>query len=82
MGVTMNKIFLGKLVHWLVLLAMIPPSVLAGLNYFHVVQFNIFILVIVLYTVASIVMILRTTKRDELVTREAIPDDVDISVKE
>lgn len=82
MGVTMNNIFLGKLIHWLVLLAMIPPAALAGLNYFHVVQFNVFVLVIVLYTVASIVIILRTTKRNELVTREAIPNDVDISVKE
>ncbi|HCY48068.1 MAG TPA: hypothetical protein DHV03_05235 [Alphaproteobacteria bacterium] len=81
MGVAMNNIFLGKLVHWLVLLAVVPPGIIAGINYFHVVQFNWFILGVGGFTFFAIIIILATTKPDELVTREPIPDDHDVLSK-
>ncbi len=76
----MNKIFLGKLSHWLTILALIPLGTMAGTTYYHVTHFNMFILFLAIYTICAMIIVLKTTKPDEQVTRE--PIDLSLGIDE
>ncbi len=69
----LRSVFLGKPIHWL------PWPFIAGLYmwmdsvHLHVTRFNAFAFVILGIAIAVVAYILLTTRRDEQVTRDPIP---------
>jgi hypothetical protein len=71
----LRSVFLGKPVHWL------PWPFIAGLYlwmnsvHLHVTRFNTFAFVILGIAAAVVAYVLFTTRRNELVTRDPIPQE-------
>ena len=71
----LREIFLGKPIHWL------PWPIIAVLFiwmnsvHLHVTRFNAFAFVLLAVAAAVVAWVRLTTRRDELVTREPIPED-------
>lgn len=71
----LRSVFLGKPIHWL------PWPAIAGVYlwmnsvHLHVTRFNTFAFVILGIAAAAVAYILLTTRRDEQVTREPIPEE-------
>ena len=70
-----GNIFLGKLWHWALLAIATLLLWYAGSKRFHVVEFNWFIIAMLLGTIVILLCILRFTTPGEQVTREKIVDD-------
>jgi hypothetical protein len=71
----LGKIFLGKLWHWALLVVATALLWLAGSNRFHVIEFNWFIISLLVGTVVLLLCILRFTRPGEQVTRDRILED-------
>lgn len=72
----MNRIFLGKPFHWLLLIALVLIGWITGLYKAHVVVFNWFVIGTIVVTTAVVLAVLRTAGNHEQVTRDPIlPDD-------
>lgn len=72
-----GRIFLGKLWHWALLAVATALLWFAGSNRFHVIEFNWFILTMLLGTIAGLYCIIRFTNPGEQVTRDRIVEDSD-----
>ena len=72
----MGKIFLGKLWHWALLLLASGLLWYCGANRLHVIEFNLFILSMLLGTAASILGLVWLHKDGEQVTREVLIEHV------
>lgn len=68
----MNKIFLGKPLHWALLIALTVLLYFAGGQKMHVTDFNLFIVIMLVIAAAIVAIVLRGTKADEQVTRDPI----------
>ncbi len=74
----MREIFLGKPWHWGIVLAVAALLWWAGSSKAHVIQFNTFLVALAVGSLAVIVVILKTHKPGEQVTREPLlPDDAE-----
>lgn len=72
----MSRIFLGKKLHWAILLAMVAAGWLTGRARLHVIEFNTFVLALLAVTVLALLVVLATSRPGEQVTRDPIdPDD-------
>ena len=72
----MHEIFLGKPWHWLLVAVITALLWWAGAARLHVIEFNSFIIVLLLGGLAIVLLILRTTKEDEQITREPLTKDL------
>ena len=70
----MKQIFLGPLVHWLVLIGAIVAGWLAGSARLHVTQFNLFLILVILGTVLGLLIVLVTTRPGMRITRDPIEE--------
>lgn len=70
-----SKIFLGKFWHWLLLALATTMLWYAGTQRAHVIEFNLFIIAMLLGTIAGLFCIIRFSNPGEQVTREPIVDD-------
>ena len=68
----MKRIFLGKPLHWLLLLAVVVLGWLAGRIRLHVTDFNLFALALLALTAVLLLAVLASSKPGETVTREPI----------
>jgi hypothetical protein len=59
----MNKIFMGKPIHWLMILITTTIIFSCGLNKMHVSNFNLFISIIFVSIAILIILILKTSKQ-------------------
>ncbi len=59
----MNKIFLGKPLHWLLILITTIVIFTCGLNKMHVSNFNLFISIVFISVALLILLILKTSKQ-------------------
>jgi len=71
----MREIFLGKVWHWVLLAAIAALLWWAGDAKLHVIHFNTFILSILAGSVVVILLVVRTTKPGEQVTRDKLEED-------
>ncbi len=72
----MHNIFLGKPIHWLFLSVATALLWWAGIEKFHVIYFNGFIISLTIGSLALIFLVLKTTKPGERVTRdELVPEE-------
>ncbi|NNF79686.1 MAG: hypothetical protein HKN05_16815 [Rhizobiales bacterium] len=74
----MREIFLGKPWHWGMVMTVAAVLWWAGASKAHVIHFNTFLVALAVGSFAVILLILRTHKPGERVTREALlPEDVE-----
>ncbi len=74
----MSRVFLGKPVHWAILVLLILAGWLTGRERLHVIEFNTFIIALLLITLVAILAILATSRPGEQVTRDPLePEDED-----
>ena len=71
----MSRIFLGKPLHWAVLVALVVLGWATGRARLHVIEFNSFILGLLAVTVVALVVVLATSRPDERVTRDPLEAD-------
>ena len=72
----MSRVFLGKPLHWAVLVALIILGWVTGRARLHVIEFNTFILGLLAVTVVAVLLVLATSRPGEQVTRDPLePDD-------
>lgn len=70
----MKRIFLGPALHWLIVVVLVGIGWYSGLGRTHVSQFNLFIVLLLVLTVAIIVIVLKTSPPGKQVTREPLQD--------
>jgi len=73
----MGRIFLGKPVHWALLVLLVAGGWVAGSEHLHVSYFNLFVILLLLVSVASIVVVLITSRPGERITRDRLEPDQD-----
>ena len=71
----LGKIFLGKFWHWALLAIAAALLWFAGSRRLHVIEFNWFVIAMLVGTVALLLCILRFTRPGEQITRDRIVDD-------
>ena len=71
----MSRIFLGKPFHWLIFAVIVAVLAWLGHGLVQTRNFHLFLFVLVALVAGSVVAIMLTTKKDELVTREPFEDD-------
>ncbi len=83
----MGKLFLGKWWHWLLVTVIVGLLWQAGAKKLHVIEFNTFIMLLLAGAVISVVLLIKTTRPGEQITRDPLvdaPDDEagDITARE
>lgn len=68
----MNRIFLGKWWHWVILIASVAVLWLAGEKRMHVIHFNAFILSLLVVTAIVIALLVARTRPGEQITRDPL----------
>lgn len=76
----MNRVFLGPVVHWLIIVALIALGWVGGSMRFHVSEFNPFLIVLLIVTVVAVVAVIATSPPGRSVTRDPIAGDEDDEV--
>ncbi len=71
----MRDLFLGKLIHWLVLVVVIAIMWWLGTNLVQTRNYHLFLTVLFLVTVGAVAVVIVTTRKGEQVTREPFEDD-------
>lgn len=71
----MKNIFLGKLPHWLLVIALVGLGWVFGVYKSHVIHFNTFVSGLIVVTIIALWIVLKTTAPNEQVTREVIELD-------
>jgi len=71
----MNRIFLGKPVHWAVVAVLIVGGWILGRMRLHVTNFNEFVILLLVVSVAVLAIVLKTSRPHEQVTRDPIEPD-------
>ncbi len=79
----MKKIFLGRPVHWLLALVLVAGGAALGQYRLHVIDFNLFIVLLMVAIVILLALVLKTSGGDPDVTRDPIslPSDADEGVE-
>lgn len=73
----MRDVFLGKPWHWVLLAIVFGLMWATGEAKMHVIRFNPFILSILTGATVVLLLVLKTTKPDEQITRDPLPDPND-----
>ena len=77
----MSNIFLGRPLHWLVLVIIAGGLWYAGTQRLHVIHFNAFILTVLAISVACVAIVLYGPGKGERLTRDdIIPDETELRV--
>ena len=71
----MKSIFLGRPIHWLIILALIALGWFGGLQRLHVTSFNLFAIVLIVIVVIALVVVILTSRPGETETRDPIVDE-------
>ena len=66
----MNRIFLGRWWHWIILVASVVALWLAGEKRMHVIHFNTFILSVLVGTAIVIALLVAKARPGEQITRD------------
>jgi uncharacterized membrane protein YfcA len=71
----MRDLFLGKKLHWAVIVAVVAALYWLGSNQFHRVDYPAFLFAMLGISVAALIAVVLTSRRGERVTREPLEDD-------
>lgn len=75
----MKQVFLGRPIHWGLAMILVAGGAALGQYRLHVIDFNLFIILLLCAVVALLALVLRTSSGDVAVTRDPInaPSDAD-----
>ena len=73
----MRAIFLGKAIHWLVLVVVMAIMWWLGANLVQTRDYHFFLAVLFALTVGAVAVVILTTRKGEQVTREPFEDDAE-----
>lgn len=73
----MRRIFLGKLLHWGLVGSLIVGGWLMGRAKLHVIEFNLFTIILLAVSAAVVAAVLMSSKPDEQITRDPLEQDED-----
>ena len=74
----MSNIFLGKPLHWLLLVVIAAGLWGAGIQRAHIVHFDAFIVALLAVSTVCVLIVLYGTKPEERITRdEVLPDETE-----
>ena len=68
----MKRVFLGRPIHWLLALILIGGGAALGEQRLHVIDFNLFLSLLLLAVIALIALVLKTSGGDAPITRDPI----------
>ena len=71
----MRTVFLGPLLHWLIIIALIVAGWIGGSHRMHVSEFNPFLIVLIVTTMAIPVIVLNSSPPGRRVTRDPVEED-------
>jgi len=71
----MKRIFLGPLLHWVIIVSLIVLGWLGGSFRSHVIQFNPFLIALLAVVVLMLLIVLMSSPTTRRVTRDPITDD-------
>ena len=74
----MKNVFLGRPIHWLLALIMVGGGAALGQQRLHVIDFNLFLVALLVATVLLIALVLKTSAGDAAITRDPIVLDTDV----
>jgi hypothetical protein len=70
----MRELFIGKPVHWLIWVVIVPALFAMSRVYLQVRHFNLFLTVVFLLGTGAVLTVLLTSRKEEQVTREPFAD--------
>ena len=70
----MNKIFLGPLFHWIVIVGLIAFGWYTGAQRFHASNFNPFIIALIVIVIVTVIAVILTSRPGQPVTRDPIEE--------
>lgn len=74
----MSRVFLGKPFHWALIVVLIAAGWITGRQRLHVIEFNVFIIGLLVVSAITVLAVLLTSRTDERVTRDPLePGDED-----
>ncbi|MEK9671341.1 MAG: hypothetical protein VW268_02405 [Rhodospirillaceae bacterium] len=73
----MRDFFLGKPWHWLIVVGIFCGMWVVGSYKLHVTNFNPFIMLIMVGAAFIVLLLVKTTKRNEQITRDPLPESAD-----
>ncbi len=73
----MRRIFLGKPLHWVLIVVLIGIGWIIGREQLHVIWFNLFTLVLLVISAVAVAVILLTSRPGERITRDILEPDQD-----
>ena len=71
----MKRFFIGKKLHWLLLVALIAIMWWLGAHQYHRVDYPGFLFIVLRLAVAAVVCAILTTRSGDRITRDPIEDD-------
>ena len=78
----MEKFFIGKGVHWLLIGLVVPIGYLAGSYMFHVIHFVTWAASLFGLTILLILALWLTSNKDDVLTRDPLPSEEEIKLRE
>ena len=73
----MKNVFLGPLLHWIIIVTLIALGWIGGIFRFHVIEFNPFVTILILVVVLALILVLRTSRPELRITRDPVSDHTD-----
>ncbi|MEM8841528.1 MAG: hypothetical protein AAGD47_07100 [Pseudomonadota bacterium] len=71
----MSKLFLGPVVHWIIVLILIALGWIGGIDRLHVTDFNLFLILVLAATVIALLVVLKTSPPGRRIKRDPIRND-------
>jgi hypothetical protein len=71
----MSRIFLGKPLHWALAALLVAGGWVLGHRRLHVTDFNLFVILLLVVSAATLAVVLKTSRPGERVTRDPLEGD-------
>ena len=73
----MGRIFIGKPLHWVLIVLLIAIGWVIGHERLHVIWFNLFTVILLVVSAVAVAVILLTSRPEERITRDPLESDPD-----
>ena len=73
----MGRIFLGKPLHWVLIVFLIADGWVIGQERLHVIWFNLFTVILLMISGVAVAVVLLTSRPKERITRDPLEPDRD-----
>lgn len=71
----MKKLFLGKPIHWAMIVAVVAALYWLGAKRFHLLEYNTFLFMLLGIAVGCVVLVVATYREGDRVTRDSLDEE-------